>query len=181
MSGMYMNRNSPPKVFIRKSALKIFSKFTGEYPCWSGISINHTLAWVLSCKFAAYFQNSFSSWHLLRTCSACIEQNHPKFGHYQNYMKINSFDLLLNLNIFLFKVFLWKPRWAYRICFINVKSKFIYLKSKFISWNQNLFYPIKIYLLHRSLYYEIEIYFMKSKFFYSIEIYFFQSKFTYEI
>ena len=32
-------RSSPPAVFLRKGALKICSKFTGEHPCWSVISI----------------------------------------------------------------------------------------------------------------------------------------------
>ena len=47
-----------------KGILKIYSKFAGEHPCRSAISIkqlywNHTLAWVFSCKFAVYFQNIF--------------------------------------------------------------------------------------------------------------------------
>ena len=32
-------RRSPPAVFLRKGVLKICSKFTGEHPCRSGISI----------------------------------------------------------------------------------------------------------------------------------------------
>ena len=32
-------RNSRPEVFLGKSVLKICSKFTGEHPCWSAISI----------------------------------------------------------------------------------------------------------------------------------------------
>ena len=32
-------RSSRPEVFLRKGVLKICSKFTGEYPCWSVISI----------------------------------------------------------------------------------------------------------------------------------------------
>ena len=40
-----LNRNSPfrssrPEAFLRKGLLKICSKFTGEHPCWSAISIN---------------------------------------------------------------------------------------------------------------------------------------------
>ena len=31
---------------------------------------NYTSAWVLSCKFAAYFQNTFLKEHLRRTASA---------------------------------------------------------------------------------------------------------------
>ena len=53
------------EVFLEKGSLKICSKFTGEYPCQSAISIklhanywNHTMAWVSSSKFPAYFQNT---------------------------------------------------------------------------------------------------------------------------
>ena len=56
-------RNSRPEVFLGKGVLKICSKFTGEHPCRSVISIklqSNTLAWVFSCKFASYFQNTFS-------------------------------------------------------------------------------------------------------------------------
>ena len=56
------NRSSRPEVFLRKGVLKLCSKFTGERPCRSAISIkllwNRTLAWVFSCKFAAYIQNT---------------------------------------------------------------------------------------------------------------------------
>ena len=54
------NRSSRPEVFLRNDVLKLCSKFTGERPCRSAISIkflwNRTSAWVFSCKFAAYFQ-----------------------------------------------------------------------------------------------------------------------------
>ena len=65
-------RSSRPDVFLRKGVLKICIKFTGEHPCRSANSIklqsnypcqsdwNRTLAWVFFCKFAAYFQNTFS-------------------------------------------------------------------------------------------------------------------------
>ena len=43
------------KDLLGKSVLKICSKFIGKHPCRSVIS-----AWVFSCKFAAYFQNTFS-------------------------------------------------------------------------------------------------------------------------
>ena len=33
------DRSSRPEVFLRKSVLKICSKFTGEHPCRSGISV----------------------------------------------------------------------------------------------------------------------------------------------
>ena len=54
------------EMFFGKSVLKICSRFTKEHPCRSVISLKLlcTSAWVLSCKFAAYFQNSFSWEHL---------------------------------------------------------------------------------------------------------------------
>ena len=56
------------KVFLEKCVLKICSKFTGEHPCRSAISIkllcNRASTWVFSCKFAAYFQNTFYLEHL---------------------------------------------------------------------------------------------------------------------
>ena len=51
-----------------EGVLKICSKFTGEHPCRSAISIK-LLAWVFPCKFTAYFQNTFSEEHLLRAAS----------------------------------------------------------------------------------------------------------------
>ena len=48
------------------------SKFTGEHPCQSAIKAakqlywNYTSAWVLSCIFAAYLQDTFSWEHLWR-------------------------------------------------------------------------------------------------------------------
>ena len=61
----YIHRNSHPEVFLEKGVLKICSKFTGEHPCRSVISIkllcsalqlykNHTSAWVFSCFFIQY-------------------------------------------------------------------------------------------------------------------------------
>ena len=71
------------ELFLEKGILKICSKFTGEHPCRSVISIkllsnfieitlrhakqlhgSHTSAWVFSCRFAAYFQNTFFKEHL---------------------------------------------------------------------------------------------------------------------
>ena len=58
-------RSSRPEVFFRKGVLKICSKFTGEHACRSVISIKLFITLqhrssVFSCKFAAYFQNTFS-------------------------------------------------------------------------------------------------------------------------
>ena len=52
-SACYTQKQSPRGV-ARKGVLKICSKFTREHSCGSAISIK------LFCKFAAYFQNTFS-------------------------------------------------------------------------------------------------------------------------
>ena len=52
----YNSRSGPPEVLYRKGVLEITSKFTraAKQLYW-----NHTLT-VLPCKFAVYFQNTFS-------------------------------------------------------------------------------------------------------------------------
>ena len=54
---------------FNKVALKRWRKFTGEQTCWAECHFNkvgkqlywnHTSAWLFSCKFAGYFQNTFS-------------------------------------------------------------------------------------------------------------------------
>ena len=59
-----------PEVLLRKRVLKLCSKFTGEHPCRSPSSIKLLcMAWLFSCKFAAYFQNTFSLEHLWAAAS----------------------------------------------------------------------------------------------------------------
>ena len=57
----------PYKGVLGKDVRKLCSKFTGDHSCGSAISIKlesnfveDTSAWVFSCKFAAYFQSTFS-------------------------------------------------------------------------------------------------------------------------
>ena len=59
-------RSSHPEVFLGNGVLKICSKFTGEHPCRSAISIKlqSNVAWVFSSKFAAFFQKTFSKEYL---------------------------------------------------------------------------------------------------------------------
>ena len=70
-----MSQKQPSRCVLGKGVLKICSQFTGEYVCQSSISIklqlywNRTSAWVFSCQFAAYFQNTFSWEHLWTTAS----------------------------------------------------------------------------------------------------------------
>ena len=43
---------------------------------------NHTLAWVFSCEFATYFQNTFSKEHLWVAASAIIITKARIFPNY---------------------------------------------------------------------------------------------------
>ena len=71
------SRSSHPEVVLAKGILKIYSKSTGEHLWRSAISIKilkqlywkYTSAWVLFCKFAAYFQNIFSQEQLWTAAS----------------------------------------------------------------------------------------------------------------
>ena len=62
-----MIRRSLSNVFLQKGVLKIYNKFTGKHLCrkkdFNKVALqlywNHTSAWVFSCKFVAFFQNTF--------------------------------------------------------------------------------------------------------------------------
>ena len=104
---------------IVKGVLKICSKFSGEHPCRSVISIKFrsnfieitTSAWVFSCKFAAFFRTPFtkntSGWLLLkqfitwkRTLSrkhhgANYQTNLSKTFHFPSYLFENQLQMIL--------------------------------------------------------------------------------------
>ena len=103
-------RSSPPEVFLGESVLKICSKLTGEHPykftgkqpCQNVILQlywNHTSAWVLFCKSATYFQNTFSLENLLRAASVgCIRlytfcRTKAYLAPYQTYIIELIFDI----------------------------------------------------------------------------------------
>ena len=56
-------RSCPPVVFLGKGVLKIVAL---------QLYWNHISAWVFSCKFAAYFQNTFLEDHLWRAASYLV-------------------------------------------------------------------------------------------------------------
>ena len=72
-----VSKSSHPEVFLRKGILKICSKFTGEHPCQSGISIKLLCNFIEiaiqhSCSpvhllhiFRTHFPNNISGWLLL--------------------------------------------------------------------------------------------------------------------
>ena len=90
-------RSSHSDVFLRKGFLKICNKFTGEHTCWSVTSIkllcNQTSTWVFSCKFAAYFQNTFFSEDLWMTASS-FSFFHPNIVWNVNKFNWNDFLLI---------------------------------------------------------------------------------------
>ena len=70
-----------PRGVLRKRCSEICSKFTGEHPCRSAISIkllcnfieiagNRTSLLVFSCTFAAYLQSTFSQEHVWLAAAA---------------------------------------------------------------------------------------------------------------
>ena len=70
---------------LRKKCPEKRNKFTLEHPGQSVISVKllatllkSHLAWVLSCKFAAYFQNTFSSENLWRATSQFKTGNYSR-------------------------------------------------------------------------------------------------------
>ena len=71
-------------MFLGKAVLKICRKFTGEHPWRSAICnfIKITWVFVFSCKFVAYFQNTFSEEHLWTAASVidCSRTPHKFYG-----------------------------------------------------------------------------------------------------
>ena len=63
-------------MFLGKGVLKICSKFTGEHPCRSAISIklqgNHTSAWVFSVNLLHIFRTPFLKGIAMQTEKALI-------------------------------------------------------------------------------------------------------------
>ena len=53
---------------------------------------NHSLAWVLSCKFAAYSQQTFSYEHLLRAASG----SYNAYDYQREYFRLFSNKMLLS-------------------------------------------------------------------------------------
>ena len=77
-------------MFLGKVVLKIFGNFTRTIipKCYFSkvakqLYWNRTSAWVFSCKFDAYFQNTFSAEHLWVAAS----QNNHTLGFFDKYSK----------------------------------------------------------------------------------------------
>ena len=51
---------------------------------------NHTSAWVFSCKFAAYFQNNFSSEHLWTASGFNMSPNNSNHKYFMNCFSLDN-------------------------------------------------------------------------------------------
>ena len=56
------NQKQPSRGVLKKMFWKYAANMqeNTHAEVWFQLYLNHTLAWVLSCKFVAYFQNTFS-------------------------------------------------------------------------------------------------------------------------
>ena len=89
---VWLYRSSRPEVFLRKGVLKICSKFTGEHPCRSAISIK------LLCNFIEIVpRHGCSPVNFLDISRRPFPRNTfgrlllivvLKLGHYWNYLQI---------------------------------------------------------------------------------------------
>ena len=105
---------------------------------------NHTFAWVISCKFTVFLQNTFSEKHLWRTAS----------GHL-HYNKKRIYTEHIFLSIYWYKVILLKIKISIWISFINYLSyqsvKTIFLWVRTFSF---IFIPLHIFYSPFPLLYE---------------------------
>ena len=122
MSWILLNSGSSPEVFLWKGVLKMCSKFTGEHPSRNTISMklqnywNQTSAWVFSCKFAAYLQNTFFWEHLWRddsvlsSCSVLSQLSLLKTLHCWNCrIKVIYGSLKINGLVTILVMFFFDP------------------------------------------------------------------------
>ena len=95
-------RSSLPEVFLRKSVLKMCSKFTGEHPCWSLISIK------LQSNFIEIaFRHGYSPINLLHIFRTSFSGNTSGWLHLNPHKKWSMSKRQ--------RWFLWSPRRSYKI------------------------------------------------------------------
>ena len=78
-------RNSRPKVFLGKGVLKICSKFTGEHPCWSVISIKVARQLATLKSFQSFSKGNLKCKGLFNFCL-----NHKILGSFYRNKKITE-------------------------------------------------------------------------------------------
>ena len=78
-------RNSRPKVFLGKGVLKICSKFTGEHPCWSVISIKVARQLATLKSFQSFSKGNLKCKSLFNFCL-----NHKILGSFYRNKKITE-------------------------------------------------------------------------------------------
>ena len=115
ISFISLRRSSPPEVFIGKGVLKIYSKFTGEYPCRSVISIKLSICrapfykntsgglllptlrlmnWNSSCYSVGLF---FSFWFKFTRFAWCTESTVSDFVSFDLTFKIRKEEMQASL------------------------------------------------------------------------------------
>ena len=90
LNGRFRNRSSSQEVFLGGGVLNLYRKFI-EHPYQRQCKKKITLAWVLSCKFASYFQNIFSkntSEGLLLLCQYLEWMNYPLIQRIKIYFPL---------------------------------------------------------------------------------------------
>ena len=112
------HRSSRSEVFLGNSVLKTCSKCTREHPCRSAISIKllcsfieialrhgcspvNFPAWVFSCKFAAYFQNTLGGcfWKQINVPANCAKHIFQCVGLIWLISVISEIRFLIIINI----------------------------------------------------------------------------------
>ena len=82
-------QKQPRRGVPRKGVQKICSKFTGKH---------HTSAWVFSCKFTAYFQNTLFIEHLW--VAVCVCSDHFKDDCFDSSWMLQSTPTYSNTDLF---------------------------------------------------------------------------------
>ena len=121
-----------------------FNKVSKQLQLWW----NRTSAWVFSCKFAAYFQNTFSQEHIWIV---------SELFHFSNHSKLIAFHILIlrgrrwfrwseSLFIIFSSSFL-HGRWGLRSEYQPTKSRFLYCCiTYFLSSNRSYVFYKRVIL-----------------------------------
>ena len=84
-------RSSRPELFLVKGVLKICSSYRGTpmAKCDFKKVALHTSSWVFSCKFAAYFQNTFEHFWVAASSLSTITSR-KNYRYWEQYEKIQK-------------------------------------------------------------------------------------------
>ena len=120
-------RSSHRRCSVRKGVLRNFAKFTGKHLCQgflfnkvAGLVAkqlywNRTSAWVFRCKFAAYFEDTFSQEHLWMTAST--------YRSYQDRIQKKIAPKIFSL----FQTNFYHQQWSYSKTFFPHWQTFLFI------------------------------------------------------